>query len=605
MNDFGNGLLVALGIGLLIFVHELGHYLCARWIGAKVEVFSLGFGPRLLGFRRGPTDYRLSLIPLGGYVAVAGQDPNDHRLAGDGSLQHKSVGQRFLFFAGGVLMNLLFALVAFPIAFGSGVSFPAPVLGNVAHGSPAWEVGLRPGDRVVSVHGKAMYSFENLLVEIALSGGRPVPLVVERDGASLALEVLPRYESADGLYSIGIEMALSREPATLLVEPDGPAAAAGLRDGDALVEVDGQPATPEGLAPERTREGAAVAVRVRRVGADGVATEVPATIQPTSRPAERALLGVEPLRRRVGGIRPGLPLVDRLGLQRDDVLLAVDDQPFTDQDLGAASPSPRLQLLVERGGTRTRLVADATAAERTQLRDHVALVPDFGNTALKPMEGGAAMEAGLRAGDRLLAIDGDPVANWRQLQDLVRAAGNRALRLRIERPTAVQGAAESNLELTLSPRAPIQHDYGFTRQVERLRSDVRATSVLDAVKLGSVCALDLVKQLYVTTKRLLTGEVAASNLGGIIQISRVSYQNTQWGLPRFLYFLALLSINLAFVNVLPIPVLDGGHLTFLLIERIKGSPVSVRVFNYSQVLGLVLVLALVVFVTYNDILRLL
>jgi regulator of sigma E protease len=109
----------------------------------------------------------------------------------------------------------------------------------------------------------------------------------------------------------------------------------------------------------------------------------------------------------------------------------------------------------------------------------------------------------------------------------------------------------------------------------------------------------------VTTKRLLTGEVAASNLGGIIQISRVSYHNTQWGFPRFLYFLALLSINLAFVNVLPVPVLDGGHLLFLLIEKIKGSPVSVRVFQYSQVLGLVLVLALVVFVTYNDILRLL
>ena len=97
----------------------------------------------------------------------------------------------------------------------------------------------------------------------------------------------------------------------------------------------------------------------------------------------------------------------------------------------------------------------------------------------------------------------------------------------------------------------------------------------------------------------------AKNLGGIIQITRQSYHNTQWGLPRFLYFLALLSINLAVINLLPIPILDGGHLLFLFIERIKGSPVSVQVLNYSQVFGLVLVLALVLFVTYNDILRLL
>jgi len=114
----------------------------------------------------------------------------------------------------------------------------------------------------------------------------------------------------------------------------------------------------------------------------------------------------------------------------------------------------------------------------------------------------------------------------------------------------------------------------------------------------------MIKQLYVTMKRMVTGDVGAKNLGGIIRISQVSYQAAQRGPSWFLYLLAMLSLNLAFVNLLPIPVLDGGHLLFLLIERIKGSPVSVNVLNYSQVLGLVLVLALVVFVTYNDILRL-
>jgi regulator of sigma E protease len=260
---------------------------------------------------------------------------------------------------------------------------------------------------------------------------------------------------------------------------------------------------------------------------------------------------------------------------------------------------------VQRAGRTTALRAEANAEDRAALSTALAFDASMDETVIQPAKDSAAAAAGLQAGDRVLEIDGDKVATWPDLQMRVRASNGRALRLLVERTAVAADEAPSAFAVTVEPRRPIQHDYGYTRQIERLRHVVRASDLVDAMKLGSVCAADLVKQLYVTTKRLLTGEVAASNLGGIIQISRVSYHNTQWGLPRFLYFLALLSINLAFVNVLPIPVLDGGHLLFLLIEKIKGSPVSVRVFQYSQVLGLVLVLALVVFVTYNDILRLL
>ena len=606
MTDFGNGLLVAIGIGMLIFVHELGHYLAARLIGARVEVFSLGFGPRILGFRRGPTDYRLSLIPLGGYVAVAGQDPEDLRHPEE-SLQSKSVGQRFLFFLGGVLMNVLFALVAFPIAFGSGVSFPAPVVGNVQLGSPAWEAGIEAKDRVLAVNGKAMYSFENLVVEVALAGPRRIALVLERNGEPKTVEVEPRYSAQDGIYSIGIEMALADAPAELVVTAGGAAEKAGLRSGDALLAVDGSPARidapPDAATEQRVKNGEPVAVTVRRSEADGTAREITATLQPESRSADRALLGVEPMRRKVVGIRPGNLLVERLDIQRGDSVLAVDGNAY--RGAGFDGNDASLRLLVERADRRIELRAPATAEERTALATAIALGADMDDTVVLPADDGAARTAGVLAGDRILAIDGDTVDRWQDLQERVRAADGKALLLLVERNSDDPSKAPSTLSVTVEPKRPHLHDYGYTRQIERMRHEVRATGLGDAMRLGSVCALDLVKQLYVTTKRLMTGEVAASNLGGIIQISRVSYQNTQWGLPRFLYFLALLSINLAFVNVLPIPVLDGGHLLFLLIEKIKGSPVSVRVFQYSQVLGLVLVLALVVFVTYNDILRLL
>ncbi len=138
-----------------------------------------------------------------------------------------------------------------------------------------------------------------------------------------------------------------------------------------------------------------------------------------------------------------------------------------------------------------------------------------------------------------------------------------------------------------------------------LTEEVRAESFGEALWLGTSLSLDMIKQLYLTLKRMVTGDVGAKNLGGIIRISQVSYQAANRGFTWFLYLMAMLSLNLAFVNLLPIPVLDGGHLLFLLIEKVKGSPVSGRVFGYSQVVGLVFVLMLVLFVTYNDILQLL
>jgi regulator of sigma E protease len=161
------------------------------------------------------------------------------------------------------------------------------------------------------------------------------------------------------------------------------------------------------------------------------------------------------------------------------------------------------------------------------------------------------------------------------------------------------------VELTILPKVTAFPEMGWKLEVAPKMIEIQAESFGEAVKLGTVCSLDLIKQMYVTLKRLVTGEVGAKNLGGIIRISQVSYQAAQRGPSWFWYFLALLSVNLAFVNVLPIPVLDGGHLMFLLIEKVKGSPVSTKVFGYSQVIGLVFVLLLVLFVTYNDILRLL
>lgn len=587
-------LVVALGIGMLIFVHELGHYLCARIIGVRVVVFSLGFGPRLLGFRRGGTDYRLCAVPLGGYVRVAGEDYVQRDYLPEDHLHAKGLAARTLFFSGGVVMNLLFALVAFPLVFHSGVRFTAPEVGVVSRGSPAWESGLQSGDRFLSIDGKEMYSWENAVTELALAGDSAT-LRLLRGDREMTVVVHPRYTEGRGLRSIGIGRPIAPRAPAVTVTEGGAAAQAGLRDGDVLVSIDGQPLMaaefPAALA-EVEGDRRPLAIGFLR---DGQARTV--RVEPAPSDSTPYLIGVVLARREVIGLRP-YAAIERLGLARGDVILDVDGVPFygENNDL-LAEGGDRLQMTVLREGVeRVLVLEDTTAAERRALADNLAVGTLVGDLLVVPQSDGPAAAAGVQAGDEVRAIDGVSVSQFDDLQQAVLASEGRTLSY-----TLARGGQEFQVPIAARRSATL----GVAPVLEVHRQLFKKDTLGSAIGAGMVCSVDLIKQLYVTLKRIITGDVSARNLGGIITISRVTYQSSQWGAAYFFYFLALLSINLAFINVLPIPVLDGGHLMFVLIERIKGSPVSATVLNYSQILGLVFVLALIVFVTYNDILRLL
>lgn len=601
---FGSILLAILGIGLLIFLHEGGHFIAARLAGVRVEVFSLGFGPRLGGFYWRGTDFRLSAVPFGGYVMVAGQDPSDQRYPRSESLYSKSVAQRALFWSGGVIMNVLFALIVFPIVFGAGVNFLAPIAGTVPLGSAAWEAGIVPGERIVEVAGKQVYSFQNQLIEVALHGNRPVQVLVEgTDGEQRALTIQPHFDKDSGLYGLGLQQPFDATTAFLTIDEKGPAKTAGLATGDLVLSINGkspvEPGSIDGLGE--------IAITVQRGDQELDFTLVPDASVKDVKP----MIGVGPLAKRVTGIRPGCALLDRLGLLRGDDVLAIDDQPLLDSELDRILTGPaQMRWLVLRDGKEVKLAQTATAEERAQLVEHLALTPEL-SLQVKPTEGGAAILAGVLPGDWFQTINGIALDDWDDLRSTVQEAGDKPLNIRLRRPDPGALLAGLNqptgefVELTILPKVTAIPEMGWKLEVAPKMIEIQAESFGEAVKLGTVCSLDLIKQMYVTLKRLVTGEVGAKNLGGIIRISQVSYQAAQRGPSWFWYFLGLLSVNLAFVNVLPIPVLDGGHLMFLLIEKVKGSPVSTKVFGYSQVIGLVFVLLLVLFVTYNDILRLL
>ena len=521
------------------------------------------------------------------------------------SLWSTSVSPRGLFWSGGVLMNVLFALIVFPLVFNAGVKFQAPIVGEVAKGTAAWESGIEPGERIVEIAGKPIYSFQNQMIEVALQGNRPVEVVLEGPEKSRrVVTARQKYDVENGLFGLGLRPAFAADSAVLKsVASGGPAASAGLMAGDRIVSINGksplEPDSIEGLQP--------IEVRVMRDGVERAFTVMPT---PTSEDVP-PMIGVVPLANIVEGIRPGSSLVDRLGLKHGDQVLAVDDRPLLAGNLDrVASMVGSSRWLVWREGEEVALAAEATPAERAKLVECVALGNQL-TLQIMPTDDGAAKAAGIKSGDWIQTINGNPVSDWEDLRTTIRAAGTNPIAFGLLRPDqaavadGLQQPSGEAVTLTATPQITPIPNPGWEMEISPEMVEIRAESFGEAVRLGTVCSIDLVKQMYVTLKRLITGEVGAKNLGGIIRISQVSYQAAQRGPSWFWYFLALLSVNLAFVNLLPIPVLDGGHLMFLLIEKVKGSPVSTKVFGYSQVVGLVFVLLLVLFVTYNDILRLL
>jgi regulator of sigma E protease len=195
-------------LGVLIFFHELGHFLVARFFGVGVEKFSLGFGPRILGKTVGMTDYRLSLIPLGGYVKMVGEEPDSEiePYLIPKSFTHKSVYKRFLIVAAGPLFNLLLAVVIFFLVFQtSGTYVMRALVGEVESSSPASRAGMQKDDLIIAINGLEVHSWEEMAEQIYQSEGHPLAFLVERDGQRRTLEVQPELKKTQNLFGEDIE----------------------------------------------------------------------------------------------------------------------------------------------------------------------------------------------------------------------------------------------------------------------------------------------------------------------------------------------------------------------------------------------------------------
>ncbi len=573
--------LAVLFFGGTIFVHELGHFLAAKRRGLKVERFSIGFGPRIWGWTgKDGVDYRISLFPLGGYVAlpqmadmsaVEGETDDDAE-----RLPKIGYADKMIVAVMGAAFNILFAILLACVLsiFGRPelVGNDSTVIGFIESEiavtpggpkvkAPAAQADLRLGDKVVAVDGVPVSTFNEFSHAVALGSrrdeqGRPLAeFTVERDGKLLPAPVAltpvmaDRTGGGDLLRSVGIR---NSEPvyAELPENSQSPAARAGLKAGDRIVSVNGVNI----LSFDHFREAIAAAgespmsVLVER-GEAGEAQRLTLTITPEVVPVTHPLLCLE---------------FSENGLARRVELVPVPEDPASPKELRSRK-SPRVNLMVKEG-------VPADSAHAAALASGNILYAVGGATLVRRTTDFAEVIASAKK-----TPEGAPVTLY--LRDMEGRAFNADLR----------GAGFSEIAPKMKPAVGI----GTRREVSNVR---RAPWVYLA---------DTVSTTLATLKSLVApgSDVNLKHLTGVVGIARIYYDIAD-SLRNVVWFTLLINVNLAIMNLLPLPVLDGGHMVYATLEKLRGRPLNQRVVEVVQTVFVVVLFGLMAFVLWQDIRRL-
>ncbi len=427
-------------LGVLVFIHELGHFVIAKMCGVKVLKFSLGFGPKLVSKRRGETEYQICAIPLGGYVQMLGEGGGEQgeevELTAEEkarSFSEQSVAKRLAIVSAGPVMNLILPLLILPISFMVGVQMPTYLeqpacIGYVVPRSDAATGGFLAGDCVISVNQRPVKNWNDSNKGFVSQAGEALIFQVERDGKELQLVIPAENDSLQGMQVLGL---LPRQEA------------------------------------------------------------------------------------RIGGLAPDMP----------------------------------------------------------------------------------AAAAGIQEGDLILQIEDRPISSWYDLKGVIQEIGGRALQVHLER-------AGEQLVVELTPEQREDEGDYLLGIAPLYNSELKRFGFIDAVREGAYRTWELIELTVIFVQKLFTGNVSTKNIGGPITVVQIAGQAAQTDLAAIFSVLAFISIQLGILNLLPIPILDGGHILFYIIELIIRRPVSIRIREMSQQVGMALLLMLMVLAFYNDFVRL-
>jgi len=531
-------------LGILIFVHELGHFLVAKACGVKVLRFSIGFGSKLVGFKRGETEYWISWLPFGGYVKMAGENPYEEVAPEDrgrGFLTQPP-WKRALIVLAGPAFNIIFPiLIYFPFMLGA-QRLPGNVVRYLEAGMPAAEAGIKVGDRILAVDGQSVESFADVQKAIRSHANAPLTFTLERDGKRQDVKVEPvRATSLDGVETTShgmVGLAAASPPALLGVPPGSPAEQAGLKTFDRLLSVNGQAVKQEG-AMERVLSQASGTLELK------VSRFSPANL-------------------------PGVP---------------------------AQLPEVRTIRMEKQPGTGYA----ALGAERADLYVYQVL------------PNSPASQAGIKAGDRLMAIDGKPLVSSSLLYKVTLPALREApftLTWRSGTETHSKEVRQMSLEPADEYSNPVAVVGLGVLSLEAQLEEDPADAII--VTFGPGRALvaavdrtyDRARQIAVSLGSLFVGKVPLKTLGGPVAIYQGVAMTSELGSTFYWQLMAMISLNLGLFNLIPIPILDGFHLLAALWEGIRRRPIPLRAREIANMVGLAMLLLLMGLAFRNDLVRL-
>jgi len=690
-------ILILLGFGFLIFIHELGHFLAAKWANIRADGFAIGMGPCVASYRRGiglvlgsadavavrrhgkrpiemsdaertslglgETEYSLRILPLGGYVRMLGQEDGNPAATSEDS---RSFGKATIFRRGvvilaGIAANLGLAVALFLVAFLAGVRFPAPMIGGVGPESPAARAralepgvpdGIRAGDRVVAIDGAPAETFVDIRLAAAMAKpGDTVSLTVDRAGKEFSYEVLPARDDAIGLLSIGVaparsarltDVRASREIVRGVIAEESPSvSAAGVGPGWHVESVDGRLVSSFADLAEAARNSRGAPLSIVWRGPDSArgesATRV-SVVEPARDYERMRIAGAQQIELGVIGLAPlsrVRSLVDsslnKGVLEPGDVFLRVGSLPAPRRDeivkAVKARPGARIPALVLRDGREIGLELRTNGKGQIGVNLEYAFdLPLLANAIPSVQAPGAAGAepavrdtpakalAPLPLGE-IRSLDGEPVADLRALRDKLVArahahAGDAPLSVSIglRDPSPDAEPVETTValgEADLASLRALRHAFPLPMEIFDPKFTVLSAegNPLRAVSMGFRQTVRMIEQVFLTLDRVGRGSVGVEQLQGPVGILHTGTQVADEGFMYVLFFLALISVNLAVVNALPIPIADGGLFVFLMYEKLRGRPPSIAFQNAAALAGIAFVAGIFLLTFYNDIAR--
>lgn len=548
-------------VSVLVVIHELGHFVAAKLLDFKVLRFSVGFGRPLFRVPLGETEYQVALIPLGGYVRILGEDGDDVPAPEAGRAFHsKPLWQRLIVVFAGPVANLLLPLGIYFVFFAGHDRLPAAVVGDVLAGGPAANAGIAPGDRVIAIDGDPVRYWEELEQAVQQSIGQELRLRLRRGDKEFEKYIVPVEQvvrTRDGRATpqgfIGVTHAPFL-PLVGVIDPTSPASQAGLRTGDLIISIDG----------EAMHNWTEVKVRLER----------------TTRRTSLVYLR--------GQSVPGMAEVEVLEAHFADLI------------------------------PETRMLPNGRHTVYTGLEPAEMFV-----ARVEPGSPGAA--AGLRPGDLITALDGEPVEHWMVLDQRLQSrpehvwtvSWQRAARSAASEGGAASAAGAAVIAMTGQLRQAVEEErdeYGHSVKslafgaenefeggrgvLEPIGSRVQYAAVKAVERTG-----ETIGAMVSGFVAILRGRVPGDSVGGPLMMYRVASVSGHKGWDSFLLMLALISVNLGLINLLPVPVLDGGHLMVFAAEAVRQRPLSALARARIQYAGLIVVGIITILALRNDVVR--